>query len=122
MNVEEKTGKLEVQVTKVQKDVSYLKKGMDTVNVKIDKLDEKTDMIVSDMPKIFQDIMNNYVTRKEFEELEKNVGEVQTIAQDNRARIVKFTITWSVISGVVVFLLSFGEQIAQFLTSVTHAK
>lgn len=122
MNVKEKTGKLEIQVAEMRKDVEYLKKGMDNVNSQVEKLDSKIDKLAIDLPKMFTDLIRNYVTKEEFNSLKETVDHVKAKSTQNENKINKFTIIWSAVVAAVTFLLAFGEQIAEWLTKLVHTQ
>lgn len=117
----EKTQKLEIQVTKVQKDVSYLKEKVDNVDIKLDKMDTKTEKIMKDLPEIFEEIMRNYVTKDEYKSFKEEVR----CSMDEHAvfdkRLGESELRWKVASalgGLLVFVLSFGETIVEWLSKL----
>ncbi len=120
----EKTQNLEIQVTRVQKDVSYLKDKMDKVENKLERMDEKTDKLMNELPIVFKEMMENYVSRKEFDNFVRECGESEGIHEgfDKRLRAIETKIAiGTAIFSIVVFLLSFGETISKWLTNLVHA-
>jgi uncharacterized coiled-coil DUF342 family protein len=127
MDKMEKTHELENKLTRVQTDVSYLKKKMDKVEVKLESMDDKTDKLMNDLPGIFREIMESYVSRKEFDSFKtevkddmKGIASVQKalVEDSNKLKTYQKAIAW--IFGIVVFLLSFGETMGKWLTSLVH--
>lgn len=123
MNMERKTASLEIQVTGVQKDVSYLKEKVDKVDIKLDKMDSKTDKLMTDLPGVFREIMENYVTKDEFMSF-KEIVEISMAEHkgfDKRISGVEFK--WkmvTILGGILATLLTFGDTIANWLTSLVH--
>lgn len=121
MDSMEKTHELENKLTRVQTDVSYLKKKVDKVESKLESMDDKTDRLVSELPAVFKNIMEGYITRGEFTSFQdavtKNIkehkgfdrrlGEIET-----RNKII------TSVFGVAIFILSFGETIVRWLSNL----
>jgi len=118
-----KTHELENKLTKVQTDVSYLKKKMDKVEIKLDSMDDKTDRLMSELPGVFKDIMENYVSRAEFtsfqgtvldEIKEHKVFDKRLDGLETRNKVI------TAVFSVALFILSFGETITKWLTNLVH--
>lgn len=118
-----KTHELENKLTKVQTDVSYLKKKMDKVEIKLDSMDDKTDRLMSELPGVFKDIMENYISRAEFtsfqgtvldEIKEHKVFDKRLDGLETRNKVI------TAVFSVVLFILSFGETIAKWLNNLVH--
>jgi CII-binding regulator of phage lambda lysogenization HflD len=124
MEVSERTNKLENKITKVQADVSYLKGKVDKVEIKLESMDDKTDKLMSELPAVFKEIMQCYVARSEFESFQKFVIEATAEHKIFEKRIstveTKFVIG-SAIGGFIILILSFGETLTRWLTSLVHA-
>jgi len=118
-----KTHELENKLTKVQTDVSYLKKKMDKVEIKLDSMDDKTDRLMSELPGVFKDIMENYISRAEFtsfqgtvldEIKEHKVFDKRLDELETRNKVI------TAVFSVALFILSFGETIAKWLNNLVH--
>jgi len=123
--MEQKTASLEIQITGVQKDVSYLKEKVDAVDVKLDKMDGKTDKLMTDLPSVFKDIMENYVTKDEFRAFQGVVNISMKEYEGFEKSITSLKTNNKVIAGIggaIVFILSFGNTIADWLTSLVHTR
>ena len=127
MDKMEKTHELENKLTRVQTDVSYLKKKMDKVEVKLESMDDKTDKLMNDLPNIFREIMESYVSRKEFDsfkiEIKDDVKDLLLVQKSlvddsNKLKTYQKAIAW--IFSIVLFFLSFGGKISEWLTSLVH--
>lgn len=123
----EKTHELENKLTRVQTDVSYLKKKMDKVEVKLESMDDKTDKLMNDLPGIFREVMESYVSRKEFDsfkiEIKDDVKDLLLVQKSlvddsNKLKTYQKAIAW--IFSIVLFFLSFGGKISEWLTSLVH--
>ena len=127
MDKMEKTHELENKLTRVQTDVSYLKKKMDKVEVKLESMDDKTDKLMNDLPNIFREIMESYVSRKEFDSFKveirqdmRNLSDEQKILVEDSNKLKTYQKVIAGVFSAVLFVLSFGETIAQWLTSLVH--
>ena len=127
MDKMEKTHELENKLTRVQTDVSYLKKKMDKVEVKLESMDDKTDKLMNDLPGIFREVMESYVSRKEFDsfkiEIKDDVKDLLLVQKSlvddsNKLKTYQKAIAW--IFSIVLFFLSFGGKISEWLTSLVH--
>ena len=121
--MERKTVSLEIQVTGMQKDVSYLKEKVDAVDVKLDKMDGKTDKLMTDLPGVFKEVMENYVTKDEFRSFRDVVVISMKEHEGFEKSITSLKTNNKVIAGIggaIVFILSFGDTIAEWLTSLVH--
>lgn len=123
MDVEKKTVGLEIQVTGVQKDVSYLKEKVDKLDIKLDKMDVKNDKLITDLPGVFKQIMENYVTKDEFRSFHDvviaSMKEHEGFEKDITSLKTNNKIL-AAIGSAIILLLSFGETIAKWLTSLAH--
>lgn len=125
MDKMEKTHELENKLTLVQSDVSYLKEKMDKVEIKLELMDNKTDQLMNDLPAVFKDIMENYIARKEYDLFVKRMEKELDKSTKVDKRVAKLETKGAVIAGVfsvVIFILSFGETIARWLTSLVHTQ
>lgn len=109
---------LENKLTRVQTDVSYLKKKMDKVEIKLEEMDDKTDQLMVELPKTLESIMKNYVTVARFEDFQKTICKSVEEHKSFNDRIsiieTKFKIGAAVFS-IAVFILTFGEIIVSYL-------
>ena len=112
------THELDNRLTRVQTDVSYLKKKMDKVEVKLESMDDKTDQLMVELPKALEGVIKNYVTIARFEDFQKTVCTAVEEHKGFNERLssieTKFKIGATVFS-IVVFFLTFGEVIASYL-------
>jgi len=127
MDKMEKTHELENKLTRVQTDVSYLKKKMDKVETKLESMDDKTDKLMNDLPSIFREIMESYVSRKEFDSFKTEIKEgirvvvaEQKVLSEDSNKLKTYQKVIAAIFSILVFLLSFGDTISQWLTSLVH--
>jgi len=123
MDKMEKTHELENKLTLVQADVSYLKEKVDKVEIKLESMDNKTDQLMNDLPVVFKSIMENYIARSEYDLFVKRMEKEFEKSTRVDKRVTKLEGKGAVIAGVfgvLLFILSFGETISKWLTSLVH--